>query len=105
MARTHPLAGARARACASSPAVAGFRPAGAALAVAAAFSVAPIWVAAQPTGAQVIHGQASLARNGNNLVVTTGNGAGTSHSAINWQSFSVPAGSVTQFNQPTAAST
>src|SRR5690606_21401535 len=28
----------------------------------------------------------------------------TGHSAINWQSFSVPRGSVTQFNQPNAAS-
>ncbi|MDQ6882420.1 MAG: filamentous hemagglutinin N-terminal domain-containing protein, partial [Pseudomonadota bacterium] len=37
-------------------------------------------------------------------MVTTQNGAGTQHSAINWQSFSVPAGSFTRFNQPGATS-
>src|SRR6185369_3871982 len=46
-----------------------------------------------------------LVQQGNSLVVTTQNGAGTNHSAINWQSFSVPAGSTTQFNQPSATST
>ncbi|RYF39268.1 MAG: filamentous hemagglutinin N-terminal domain-containing protein, partial [Comamonadaceae bacterium] len=62
-------------------------------------------VLAQPSGAQAVHGTASLQQQGNNLVVTTGNGAGSNHSAINWQSFSVPAGSTTQFNQPSASST
>ncbi|HYF41045.1 MAG TPA: hypothetical protein VEA35_01235, partial [Ramlibacter sp.] len=79
---------------ASSPAVAGFQPAGAALAVAAAFSAVP--VLAQPSGAHAIHGAATLSQQGNRLVVTTQNGAGSAHSAINWQSFSVPAGTVTQ---------
>ncbi|WP_374666190.1 beta strand repeat-containing protein [Ramlibacter sp.] len=90
---------------APSPAAAGFRPAGAALAVAAAFSgwLPQAW--AQPAGAQAIHGTASLQRSGANLLVTTGNGAGTNHSAINWQSFSVPGGSVTHFAQPNATST
>ncbi len=74
------------------------------MAVAAAFAAAPQVVIAQPAGAQVIHGQASLVQQGSSLTVTTQNGAGTSHSAINWQSFNVPAGSVTQFNQPNAAS-
>jgi filamentous hemagglutinin family protein len=94
-----------ARPVASSPAVAGFRPAGAALAVAAAFALQPAALQAQPSGAQVVHGQASIVRNGNNVSITTQNGAGTSHSAINWQSFSVPSGSVAHFSQPTATST
>ncbi|HEY0824244.1 MAG TPA: filamentous hemagglutinin N-terminal domain-containing protein, partial [Ramlibacter sp.] len=93
------------RAAAASPAVAGFRPAGAALAVAAAFAVHSGSLQAQsvPTGA--IHGSATFLRNGNNLLVTTVNGARTNHSAINWQNFSVPSGSTTYFQQPSAAST
>jgi filamentous hemagglutinin family protein len=94
----------RARSVAVAPA-AGFRPAGAALAVAAAFVLQPGMLHAQPSGAQVIHGHAGFASNGNNLVITTLNGAGTNHSAINWQSFSIPAGSMTQFIQPSATST
>ena len=67
---------------AASPAVAGFRPAGFALAVAAAFMGAgDVW--GQPTGAQAIQGQASLQRQGNSLVVTTQNAAGTNRSVIN----------------------
>ena len=94
-----------ARAIASTSAVVGFRPTTAALTVATAFAMQgmPAW--AQPSGAQVIHGQAGFSSNGNNLTITTLNGAGTRHSAINWQSFSVPAGSITQFNQPSATST
>nr|WP_245213714.1 filamentous hemagglutinin N-terminal domain-containing protein [Rhodoferax sp. AJA081-3] len=42
---------------------------------------------------------------GNHMLVTTQNGAGTNHSAINWQSFSIPAGNTTHFLQPSAAST
>ena len=86
------------------PIAAGFRPAGMALALAAVFL--PFGdVLAQPAGPQVIHGQASLQQQGQSLVVTTRNGPGTRHSAINWQSFSVPGGSVTHFRQPDAAST
>lgn len=94
-----------ARHVAPSPAVAGFRPAQAALAIAAAFSLQPALLQAQPSGGQAIHGHASFSVNGNNLVVTTQNGAGTSHSAINWQSFSIPGGSTTHFAQPSANST
>ena len=91
---------------ASSPAVAGFRPAGAALAVAAAFSGGLMGVAhAQSSGLQAIHGAASMAVQGNHTVITTHNGAGSNHSALNWQSFGVAAGTTTQFNQPSAAST
>ena len=87
----------------AAPAVAGFRPAGVAVALAAAF-VGSHQALAQPSGAQVIQGQASFAQQGNSLVITTQNGAGLNHSAINWQSFSVPAGSTTSFVQPSAAS-
>lgn len=74
-----------------------------ALAVALVWSVAP-HAYANPEGGVPIHGQASMASNGNVLTVTTQNGAGTNHSAINWQSFSIPAGSTTQIVQPSAAS-
>ena len=90
-------------AAAPSPAVAGFRPAGVALAVAAAFMGAGDALA-QPTGAQVLQGQALLKQQGNSLVVTTQNAAGTNRSVINWQSFSVPSGSSTRFDQPTVQS-
>jgi filamentous hemagglutinin family protein len=90
----------------ASPAVAGFRPAGAALAVAAAFTGGLMGAAhAQSSGMQAIHGAASMAVQGNHTVITTQNGAGSNHSALNWQSFGVAAGTTTQFNQPSAAST
>ncbi|HYE40303.1 MAG TPA: filamentous hemagglutinin N-terminal domain-containing protein, partial [Ramlibacter sp.] len=90
---------------AAAPAVAGFRPKAAAVAVAAAFALQPQLAQAQPRGAHVIHGAATVTYNGANAVIRTTNGAGTRHSAIDWQSFSVPAGSITQFIQPSAAST
>lgn len=76
-----------------------------------AFAVALAWgavsgsVQANPTGGVAVAGQASLANNGNQLLVTTQNGAGTNYSAINWQSFSIPAGNTTHFQQPGATST
>ena len=87
-----------------SPAAAGFRPAGVALAIAAAFMALADPASGQATGAQVIHGRASLQQQGNTLLITTQNGAGTRHSAIDWQSFSVPGGTTTRFNQPDAQS-
>jgi filamentous hemagglutinin family protein len=102
------------RPLANSPAVAGYRPAGVALAIAGAFSgaltggVTGAFVGpahAQSTGLQAIHGTASMATQGNKTIITTQNGAGTSHSALNWQSFGVAPGTTTQFNQPSAAST
>eukprot|EP01034_Spumella_vulgaris_P000733 gene733-970_t len=89
---------------ATSPAACGHPPLTLALSVAAAFSL-PALALAQSTGLQAIHGAASLATQGNKTVITTQNGAGTSHSALNWQSFGVAPGTVTQFNQPNAAST
>ena len=81
------------------------RPASLALAIAAAFCTAHGLVFANPSGGQVIAGQASFSAQGNSLVVTTQNAQGTSSSAINWQSFSIPAGSSTRFIQPSATST
>jgi filamentous hemagglutinin family protein len=72
--------------------------------------IAIVWGAAvsvthaNPTGGVAIVGQATMVTNGNQLVVTTQNGAGGNHSAINWQSFSISAGSTTHFQQPSAAS-
>jgi filamentous hemagglutinin family protein len=60
---------------------------------------------ANPEGGVVIAGQANMVSSGNQLLVTTQNAVGTNHSAINWQSFSIPSGSSTYFQQPSAAST
>ena len=79
------------------------RPAALTLALSAAFGATDLQ--ANPAGAQVIAGQASVVPTGNKLLVTTQNAPGSSHSAINWQSFSIPAGSSTYFSQPNAAST
>ena len=89
---------------ATSPAACGHPPLTLALSVAAAFSL-PAAALAQSTGLQAIHGTASVVTQGNKTVITTQNGAGTSHSALNWQSFGVAPGTTTQFNQPSAAST
>ena len=91
------------RTASSVMALSGLRALAAALAV--AFSSVP-WVAhANPAGGVAIVGQASMATSGNQLTVTTQNGAGANHSAINWQSFSIPQGNSTYFQQPNAAST
>lgn len=82
-----------------------FRPATLALAVAVAFCGPMAGVLANPTGAQVVAGQATLSGSGNQLIVTTQNAPGTQYSAINWQSFNIPAGSSTRFVQPSASST
>jgi len=60
---------------------------------------------ANPTGGVAVAGQASFATQGNKLTVTTQNAAGANHSAINWQSFSIPQGNTTYFAQPNTAST
>ena len=81
------------------------RPAMLSLALAAAFSAQPINGQTLPTGGVAVHGQATLSSpSPQQLVVTTRNGPGTGHSAINWQSFSISAGSSTTINQPSAAS-
>ncbi len=82
-----------------------FRPALLSLALASAFAAAGAIAQNLPTGAAAIHGQASVVLPAaNRMVVTTQNGAGTGHSAINWQSFSISAGSSMRFDQPNAAS-
>ena len=86
---------------ACKPALAGFRRAAVAVALAFAWQ-SGAHAQSVPTGA--IHGGATFQRDGNNLLVTTTNGAG-GRSVINWQSFGVPAGSRTWFQQPDASST
>ena len=89
-------------AAAPAPAVAGHRPLLLVVSLAAAFCTLP--ARAQSTGPQVVVGGATLQQQGQNLTVTTTNGAGN-FSALNWQSFNVPAGSTTRFVQPSVAST
>ncbi len=50
-------------------------------------------------------GKMSTTTTGKQLVVTTQNGPGGNHSAINWQSFSIGPGQSTHFQQPNTAST
>jgi len=76
-----------------------------ALSIAIAWSALPSVAIANPTGGVAVVGQATFVNNGNKLLVTTQNGANGNYSAINWQSFSIPTGSTTYFQQPTAAST
>ena len=60
---------------------------------------------AQPAGATAVFGGAHIQQLGTSLLVTTSNGPGSSHSVIDWRSFSVPAHSVTHFQQPGVDST
>lgn len=76
-----------------------------ALSIALAWSVLPTVAIANPTGGVAVVGQATFTNTGNKLLVTTQNGAAGNFSAINWQSFSIPSGSTTYFQQPNAAST
>ncbi len=81
------------------------RPTTLAVALAGAFAAGAALAQTLPTGGVAIHGQASISKPApNQLVVTTQNGAGTGHSAINWQSFSLSAGTSAQFIQPGANS-
>ena len=73
------------------------------VALALACPGAQVW--ANPTGGVVVQGSATMVSNGSQLLVHTQNAAGTQQSAINWQSFSIPAGSTTYFQQPSATST
>ncbi|MEI8158669.1 MAG: filamentous hemagglutinin N-terminal domain-containing protein, partial [Burkholderiales bacterium] len=76
-----------------------------ALGVAVACGATPGFALANPTGGVALVGQATMTSSGNNLLITTQNGVGASHSAIDWQSFSIPKGSSTYFQQPNAGST
>ncbi|HYC45342.1 MAG TPA: filamentous hemagglutinin N-terminal domain-containing protein [Burkholderiales bacterium] len=69
-----------------------------AVAVSSCFSLAPAW--ANPTGPQVVSGNVQFQGLGTqNLRVTN-----SPNAIINWQGFSIPAGSITQFSQQSAAS-
>ncbi len=84
----------------------GCKPTVLALSLATAFAMSPVRGQTLPAGGVAIHGTATLdASQANKLVVTTTNGAGTNHSAINWQSFSIGAGNTAQIIQPSAVST
>ncbi|CAN5618016.1 hypothetical protein BH11PSE7_BH11PSE7_19040 [soil metagenome] len=92
----------------ASPGRRRLRPALLALSIAAAFTSLPI--ASQnilPVHRADVAGTSArvVSAAGTQLTVTTTNGAGTNHSAINWQSFSIGAGNTTQFVQPSATST
>ncbi len=83
------------------------RPAMLALSIAAAFTSLPI--ASQnvlPVHKADVVGTSARSYNaaGTQLTVTTTNGQGVNHSAINWQSFSIGAGNATRVQQPNAAS-
>jgi filamentous hemagglutinin family protein len=60
---------------------------------------------AQPSGLTVLHGQATVQQSGPTTTVTTSNGQGTRHSALDWRSFQVPGGQTVVFAQPDALST
>jgi filamentous hemagglutinin family protein len=65
--------------------------------IAGCFTCGQAW--ANPTGAQVVNGQVGISNNGNVLTVTNSPG-----SIINWQSFSINPGELTQFLQQSATS-
>lgn len=54
---------------------------------------------ANPLGATVVNGSATISQSGNVLTVTNSNGA-----IINWNKFSIAAGETTHFSQPSASS-
>jgi len=65
--------------------------------IAACFACGPVY--ANPTGAQVVSGQVSISSNGNVLTITNSPG-----SIINWSSFSINPGELTQFLQQSSSS-
>ncbi|MEO7941537.1 MAG: filamentous hemagglutinin N-terminal domain-containing protein, partial [Burkholderiaceae bacterium] len=70
------------------------------VALAAIYGVLPQVAQANPAGASVVQGQATLQTQGNKLTVTNSPGA-----IINWQQFSIGTGQTTYFQQQNAAST
>jgi filamentous hemagglutinin family protein len=60
---------------------------------------------AQPTKPVALAGSFALVQDGKQLQVNTTNAAGTLHSAIQWDSFNIPAGTVVWFKQPSVQST
>ena len=82
-----------------------WRPRRLAWSLAVAFACQVLPTQAQVTGAQAVHGTVQLSTQGNRTLITTTNGAGTQHSVVNWQSFSIPTGSSTYIAQPSSDST
>lgn len=62
-------------------------------------SLAVTHVQANPTGGNIVSGSASISANGHQLDIHQN----SHHAIINWQSFSVGAGEVTQFHQPSSS--
>ena len=76
-----------------------------ALSILLAFSAFAAHTQTLPSGGVAVHGGAAFnTSQPNRLTVTTTNGANSSHSAINWNSFSIGSGNTTNFLQPNAAS-
>lgn len=73
-------------------------------ALAAALGLAAGSALAQPAGLSALHGSASVAVSGSTTTVTTVNGAGSRHSALDWRSFGVGSGQTVHFAQPDALS-
>lgn len=72
--------------------------------VAIAWTASNFVAFAAPAGGVAVVGQMSTTTQGNLTTITTQNGAGLNYSAINWQSFSIPQGTSTYFQQPSASS-
>ncbi|MBK7262569.1 MAG: filamentous hemagglutinin N-terminal domain-containing protein [Rubrivivax sp.] len=72
-----------------------------ALAVALALGGTSPWVLAQalPSGASVVQGQASIVTQGQQMTISN-----SANAVLNWQSFSIGAGSSVRFEQPSASS-
>jgi large exoprotein involved in heme utilization and adhesion len=68
-----------------------------ALAVALALGGTSPWVLAQalPSGASVVQGQASIVTQGQQMTISN-----SANAVLNWQSFSIGAGSSVRFEQP-----
>ncbi|HET8748370.1 MAG TPA: filamentous hemagglutinin N-terminal domain-containing protein [Ramlibacter sp.] len=58
-----------------------------------------------PSGGVPVHGTARIVGVGSSMTVTTTNGKGTNHSAIDWQTFSIGRGARVDFAQPSVDST
>jgi filamentous hemagglutinin family protein len=58
-----------------------------------------------PVFAAKLHGDAAIVTGGASMTVTTTNGAGSRHSALDWGSFSIGAGASVKFVQPSTDST
>ena len=75
------------------------------LSILVALMASPALAQTLPTGGVAVHGGATFnTSQPNRLTVTTTNGAGNNHSAINWNSFSIGSGNTTNFVQPSSGS-